>query len=356
MKTLVLLGFCIGAGLAVPGFDFYEQGVQADDCSDSLISLTFDEAVTEDLYNNFWEPLLFSRVNPDGVPIGATFFVPHEYTDYERVNDLYNYGFEIGVHSITKNNLQSYWRSASEPLLEQEFGGQRKIIAKFANIPIDDILGVRTPQLQLAGNVSIEAYQGSGLIYDSSWPTLPEKALYPYTLDYLTTQQCNLGSRCPNEAFRGFWILPINDLNGDEKECNTLASCNITGTANDIADWLVGEIDRVRRSTRVPLTLLVNSYWFDFTENSLQGFTLFLDRLAAHYNDVFLVTQKQILDWIKNPVPVSEFQTEFPERNANCNPYSCALKTPDNADRYMKSCIPCPAAYPWLGNPDGNIQ
>ncbi|KAJ8928576.1 hypothetical protein NQ314_018862 [Rhamnusium bicolor] len=66
-----------------------------------LISLTFDEAVTDNLYNTYWEPLLFSRVNPDGQPIGATFFVPHEYTDYERVNDLYNYGFEIGIHSVT---------------------------------------------------------------------------------------------------------------------------------------------------------------------------------------------------------------------------------------------------------------
>lgn len=128
-----------------------------------------------------------------------------------------------------KNNLQEYWRTATEELLEKEFGGQKQIINKFASVPTEDIIGVRTPQLQLAGNYSIQAYVKSGLSYDSSWPTLPDRPLYPYTLNYLTTQQCILGSECPNEKFDGFWILPINDLRGtDEAECNTLASCNIT--------------------------------------------------------------------------------------------------------------------------------
>ncbi|XP_018576457.1 uncharacterized protein LOC108914999 [Anoplophora glabripennis] len=377
MKSLVILAFCCTAVLAVP--TVYEDGVAAEKCtadvcvasdgcrcatstnplssdqqSPQLISLTFDEAVTEDLYNNFWYPLLFERNNPNDEPISATFFVPHEYTDYEIVNKIYNSGFEIGVHSITKNNLQTYWRGATEGLLEQEFGGQKKILNKFANIPEEDIAGVRTPQLQLAGNYSIKAYQAAGLSYDSSWPTLPDISLYPYTLDYLSNQQCLLGSKCPNEAFKGFWILPINDLHGEQnRECSTVASCNITGTADEIAKWLTDEVDQIRNGNRAPLTLLINSYWFDFTENSYDGFTKFLDTLAT-YDDVYLVSQKEVLDWIKNPVPLSEFKTELPTRNAACKAYSCKLQKPDGQDRYLKACIPCPASYPWLDNPDGN--
>lgn len=63
--------------------------------------LTSDDAVTDYIYTNYWVPLLRGRTNPDGHPISGTVFVPHEYTDYERVNDLYNAGFEIGVNSIT---------------------------------------------------------------------------------------------------------------------------------------------------------------------------------------------------------------------------------------------------------------
>ncbi|KAJ8920598.1 hypothetical protein NQ315_004737 [Exocentrus adspersus] len=380
MKTLVLLGLCCAAVLAVPPPPVREEGVAADRCTadvckaedgcrcatsqsplsdvkdaPQLISLTFDEAVTDDLYNNYWQPILFNRNNPDDTPIGATFFVPHEYTDYQRVNDLYNYGFEIAVHSITENNLQQYWRSASEEILEQEFGGQKKILTKFANIPEEDIIGVRTPQFQLAANYSIEAYMASGLVYDSSWPTLPDHPLFPYTLDYLSNQQCLLGSKCPNEAFKGFWVLPINDLHGaDNKECNTVSQCNITGTADEIADWLTKEVDAIRTGTRVPLTLVVESQWFGKTENSLEGFNKFLDRLTEN-KDVFLVTQKQVFEWMKNPVGLADFKTEFPQRSAACNTYSCKLKSQsDGKDRYMNTCVPCPLNYPWLGNPEGN--
>lgn len=106
----------------------------------------------------------------------------------------------------------------------EEFGGQKQILAKFANINEDDIQGVRTPQLQLQGNNSIEAYNASNLSYDSSWPTLPARPLYPYTLDYRSEQQCISGS-CPEGSFPGFWVLPIVDLNGATSECNAIANC-----------------------------------------------------------------------------------------------------------------------------------
>lgn len=128
---------------------------------------------------------------------------------------------------------------------------------------------------------------------------------------------------------------------------------NFSGTADEIADWLINEIDLVRSGSRVPLTLLVSSYWFSFVENSYEGFTKFLDKMAT-YNDVFLVSQKEVYDWIKNPVPLSEFKTDHPERDTECVAYSCKLEKPDGEERYLKSCGPCPATYPWLDNPDGN--
>jgi hypothetical protein len=60
--------------------------------------------VVPDIFDDLWTPLLFDRKNPDGGNIGATFFVPHEYTDYQRVQDLYLRGFEIGANSITYVN------------------------------------------------------------------------------------------------------------------------------------------------------------------------------------------------------------------------------------------------------------
>nr|ACP18827.1 chitin deacetylase 1 [Chrysomela tremula] len=374
MKLLVFLAASLAAILARPSYAGAPATACTSDCKienncrcsrrsgpfdgditeyPQLITLTFDDAVTTKTYQ-LWYDLLMSRTNPDGNAIGATFYVPHEYTDYQKVNELYNYGFEIAVHSITKNPLQSYWRTASENTLEQEFGGQKQIISKFANIPLEEIQGVRTPQLQLSGNNTIVAYRASDLSYDSSWPTLPSKPLFPYTLDYLSTQDCNLGSTCPNEAFPGFWVLPIMDLNGPHGGwCNSLSSCNMTGTADQIADWLCNEIVKVKDNTRVPLTLSVNSYWFEFTNNSLAGLTQCLDTLQDS-SDVFLVTHKQVIDWVKNPVKLADFQTEdASDQVSNCNEYNCSLMK-DGKTMYMKTCVSCPAAYPWLGNPNGD--
>ncbi|KAJ8961139.1 hypothetical protein NQ318_008819 [Aromia moschata] len=375
MNSVVLIIFCFASTLAVRFSD--QEHSAAESCTTSncspedgcrcassnsplgssqiipqFISLTFEDAVTEDLYTTYWEPLLFNRTNPDGQRIGATFYVTHQYTSYERVNSLYNRGYEIATHSVTKTVLQDYWRAASEELLIQEFGGQKHIISKFANIPAEDIQGVRTPQLQLAGNRSIQAYKSSNLSYDSSWPTLHTNPLFPYTLDYLSTQQCTLGNECPTGSYKGFWILPIVDLVGDFGECNTLTSCKTSGTADEIAEWLVGEVEAIRQSTRVPITLLVDSSWFQVVVNSWQGFNKALNTLAT-YNDVYFVSQKQVVDYMKNPVPLAEFRTDVENRNAACNAVTCMLNKETDI-RYMTSCIPCPIVYPWLGNPDGN--
>ncbi|XP_072388825.1 chitin deacetylase 8-like [Diabrotica undecimpunctata] len=316
-----------------------------------LISLTFDEAVTQHIFDNSWIPLLQNIYNPDNNPISGTFFVPHEYTSYERVNDLYNYGFEIGVHSITKNPLQTYWRDASQDTLTKEFKGQKQIISTYANIPAEAITGVRTPQLQLAGNTSIDAYIASELTYDSSWPSLPTKRLFPYTLDYLSTEQCLLGAECPNEAFPGYWVLPINDLTGPNgTECNSLATCGIEGSVEEIATYLDKQIDGVRSKTRTPITLLVNSYWFEFTENSFNALRKFLeDTVKRDEKDTFFVSQKQVLAFTKSPVKLADFKTDDLPEPANCDPYPCRLKK-GNEDRNMDSCVPCPDVYPWIDN------
>lgn len=59
------------------------------------------DAITDAIYTSYLKPIIEGRTNPDDAQIGATFYVPHEYTDYERVNQLYNLGAEIAVHTIT---------------------------------------------------------------------------------------------------------------------------------------------------------------------------------------------------------------------------------------------------------------
>lgn len=128
----------------------------------------------------------------------------------------------------SKNPLASYWADASVEVLVKEFGGQKEIISHFANIAADDIVGGRTPNLQIAGNNTIEAYIEAGLKYDNSWPSLSNRKLFPYTLDHLSNQQCLVG-KCPAGSYPGFFISPvINILGVDNTECNALFACQMS--------------------------------------------------------------------------------------------------------------------------------
>ncbi|KAL1508969.1 hypothetical protein ABEB36_003781 [Hypothenemus hampei] len=189
-----------------------------------LIVLAFASAAKEDIYQKIWSPLVMARKNPDGEFISANFYINHEYSDYQIVHDLAVNGFEIGVHSVTNTVDQEYWRNATEELLEQEFGDQRKIMAKFANIPADKIRGTLTPQLQLNGDSSTTAFAKQGFTYDNSWPS--KTHLYPYTLDYASGQDCTLGTKCPTQSYPGFWVAPIIDLQGQDGDvCATIFGC-----------------------------------------------------------------------------------------------------------------------------------
>lgn len=47
--------------------------------------LTFDDAVQE-LNWQTYDDIFANRTNKDGCPVQATFFMSHEYSDYDRVS------------------------------------------------------------------------------------------------------------------------------------------------------------------------------------------------------------------------------------------------------------------------------
>lgn len=126
--------------------------------------------------------------------------------------------------------MSQYWSNATVDVLQQEFEGQRILLSHFANIPKEDVTGARTPQLQLQGDVSINAYIASGVEYDSSWTSRSTSMMFPYSLDFLSTQECRTGTTCPTEAHQGFWVAPIINIQGNSTdgilECNSLNTCN----------------------------------------------------------------------------------------------------------------------------------
>lgn len=80
--------------------------------------------------------------------------------------------------------------------------------------------------------------------------------------------------------------------------------------------------------------------------------------------DVYFVTYKEVIDWIKRPTPVvqlKKFQPwlckdqHFEEFEIACQkPRTCKLQSRVlEHDKYMITCTDCPKTYPWIRNEFG---
>lgn len=95
------------------------------------------------------------------------------------------------------------------------------------NIKYLNIIGIRSPFLQLSGNATYKMMKKANLKYDMSWASIlyTNPGLWPYTLDYKSIQDC-ITPYCPTESIPGPWVVPLlawNDLQG--VPCVTADSC-----------------------------------------------------------------------------------------------------------------------------------
>ena len=66
-----------------------------------MIMITFDGGVNKLNYKYYNDIFTKKRVNPNGCPIKGTFFMSHEYTDYQIVEKFYSDGHEMALGSIS---------------------------------------------------------------------------------------------------------------------------------------------------------------------------------------------------------------------------------------------------------------
>jgi hypothetical protein len=70
-----------------------------------FVMITFDDAVTVTNYETYKKFHQFKNKHNE-CPIGVTFFLSHENTNYKLVNELHRRGNEIASHTITYLNLK----------------------------------------------------------------------------------------------------------------------------------------------------------------------------------------------------------------------------------------------------------
>ncbi|XP_055296768.1 mucin-5AC [Sitodiplosis mosellana] len=342
-KDVCLLPDCYCGGRDIPGDMPVEDVPQ-------IVLLTFDDSVN-DLNKQLYSDLFGKgRVNPNGCPISATFYVSHEWTDYSQVQNLYSDGHEMASHTVS----HSFGEQFSQKKWTREVAGQREILAAYGGVKLNDVRGMRAPFLSIGGNKMFKMLYDSNFTYDSSMPVYENRPpSWPYTLDYKIFHDCMIPP-CPTKSYPGVWQVPMvmwQDLNGGR--CSMGDACSNPPDSDGVVKMIMKNFERHYTTNRAPFGLFYHAAWFTQPHHK-EGFIKFLDTINA-MNDVWIVTNWQALQWVRDPTPLSRmnsfqpFQCNYQDRPKRCNnPKVCNLWHKSGV-RYMRTCQPCPEIYPWTG-------
>jgi len=358
-----------------------------------IVYLTFDDAMTGEFDKNFYEELFMPNIsnngdykytNPNGCPIRSTFFVTAKSNEYPVTNKYWRNGHEIAAHSITHRSNTTYWKTIDTKQWEDEMYGVKQMINKFAKVPLDDIVGIRTPYLQSGGDEMLQMMENKGFEYDCSSPsrlfgyTNMNYGRWPFTYDWYNDMDCQI-EPCPKCDFPGIWSQPILDFEdgrddglGHGYPCGMTDTCQVQGGGNSdsIYNMLMKNFDRAYNGyTRSPIGIYIHSAWFVYTNSwHFEGYKKFLDHIMA-MDDVWIVPIKDGIEYMKNGSMTNDnlingdfepFNCDKPFPTEPCpGPTECPY-TVDNEDIIgpidyrLRICgLSCPRNFPWLGNPLG---
>lgn len=374
-----------------------------------------------------------SRLNPNGCGIKATFFVSHEYTSYAQIHWLAAQGHEIGLHSISHRLPELWWTDkANYSDWVEEMIGMREILLQLTNIngdtPVikrEDMVGMRAPYIKPGGDSMYQMINDFGLSYSSSIVApKSEYPLWPFTLDSKVPFDCanvrtnkkqqpaggdshqepgqrqrrhasadqqqqqqvrfkrqstfaGKSLKCPTKSYPGIWEIPLNPMSNELSSCHHLDQCVFPSQddhsdSSDIVDFLVENFERHYNTTRAPFQINLHVQWV-LNSNRLKALTKFIDHVSKAYPDVWFVSFRQMLEWMRAPVAASSasqlFKCDEPGKvkATGCNrPQTCVVKLNTDSEgrastqeqskkseaRYLQICpgVSCPKAYPWFGN------
>lgn len=231
-----------------------------------MIVLTFEDAINHENWELFTKVLFTqNRKNPNDCPIKGTFYVSHQFTNYQYVQKLWNAGHEIAVHSVTHRGPEEWWsKNATIEDWFDEMVGQANIINKFAKVRMGDIRGLRAPFLRVGWNRQFLMMKEFGFVYDSSMVApFSNPPLWPYTLDYRMPHSCmGVNQNCPTRNYSGVWELVLNQLEAGDYTCGVVDSCPPHLSGEDIYRMLTHNFKRHYLSNRAPYGLYFHSTWF----------------------------------------------------------------------------------------------
>ena len=338
--------------------DFTIPGRLAPSQTPQIVTIAIDDAIRVQDYDTFYSQFLNQHRNPNGCPIQATFFVSHDNTDYSLMEEIVSRGHEIADHSVTHREPPTWWDEADVGNLTREIVDMKTICERWGNVPAGAIRGFRVPYLSISEN-ELKALHNENFLYEAS---MPSRDLYwPFTLDY-QSPLCDSPAVCPRESYPGLWIIPtpILDQPRGGPVCGMLDSCIIPQNRQEWFNFLRDNFLRYYQGeNKAPFGLYTHASWFYFPGDRLAALNDFLTFLET-LDDVYVVSHQKLLEWVRNPTPLSEINNFEPWQCPSPPPPRCAYQSSTRCTydlqqlQVHRSCdTECPVVQPALGNPLG---
>jgi hypothetical protein len=338
-----------------------------------FIVFTADDAVqsyTLDAVNQF----LAHRQNPNGCQPKMTYYVSLNYTNYTLVTDWYVAGNEIADHTMTHVGQAR----------SDEINGNLIALNALAGIPLSSIAGFRAPFLDYSVDTLKDLYAAQFTYDSSSAASIPvtdpdTDAYWPYTLDNGLANNClTVPNTCKGEPkLPGFWEVPMYAFFDDRGVAGPhlmdpwLDAANGGTKVNDSAtlEYMKNTFTAHYNGNRQPIGLYTHPIHLSTTypgvnapKSTIDMVNAFLD-WAQQQQNVWIVSTEQLLEWVRNPVPLSQLN--------NFNALKCS--TPQVSDKICNgmpsneagllshcafpdfpfyTCYGCPTDVPTVNNPN----
>uniref|UniRef100_A0A914P5V0 Uncharacterized protein n=1 Tax=Panagrolaimus davidi TaxID=227884 RepID=A0A914P5V0_9BILA len=260
-------------------------------------------------------------------------------------------------------------------------------MAKFGNVPEEEIVGIRAPQLapgaRAGGDKQFEMMQRSGFLYDNSISANPGQAnepFWPQTLDHKLSWPC-MEDNCPKSSFPGIWEVPMNQFYGTylsqiqtyKRSSMLRAAVELNSTVEELVNILTTNFERSYTNNKAPFVLSLNADFMQLggQNKGLLALQQFMYNMEQN-KDVYFITMKSLISWMQDPKPLNRIH-EFPDLQCplrmssysppdsirTCEtPNKCIFPTPtlSSPEHQFLTCNPCPSMFPWLMNPTGNLD
>jgi hypothetical protein len=276
-----------------------------------FILVTFDDGITS-FAESFIQPVVGGLVNPDGSKVSVTYFVTKVNTDTALARQRYLDGNELASHTTTHT-------TGNQTTFDQwmwELTEMNRFLVNSVGLPSNQISGFRAPELQTNSGLW-RALEQLGFTYDASLSeqlTVPRGAsrsidslVWPYTMQDGAKGAC-LAQACPDTSLPGLWSIPLWDFY--DPSGNDLGSMDPAVVYDSTFSASLEYLFAARyRGNHCPLGLFMHAgqLWSPTRQAIIRSFLQ--DKLKLQ--NVWMITMRGLLEWMRNPVPASELSQWF---------------------------------------------